>query len=70
MEATCSSEMSVHFQRTTRRYIPDDRTNYSPSVVFSHLCAENVIFSTGKYWMHIKFSELNEFFSYLLLYHA
>jgi hypothetical protein len=26
MEATRSSETSVHFQRTTRRYIPDDRT--------------------------------------------
>jgi hypothetical protein len=26
MEATCSSETSVDFQWTTRRYIPDDRT--------------------------------------------
>jgi hypothetical protein len=26
MEATCPSEMSVDFQRTTRRYIPGDRT--------------------------------------------
>jgi hypothetical protein len=26
MKATCSSETSVHFQRTTRRYIPEDRT--------------------------------------------
>jgi hypothetical protein len=26
MEATCSSETSVDFQRTTRRYIPEDRT--------------------------------------------
>jgi hypothetical protein len=25
MEATCSSETSVEFQRTTRRYIPEDR---------------------------------------------
>jgi hypothetical protein len=24
--ATCSSETSVDFQRTTRRYIPEDRT--------------------------------------------
>jgi hypothetical protein len=24
MEATCSSETSVDFQRTTRRYIPED----------------------------------------------
>jgi hypothetical protein len=26
MEATCSSESSVDFQRTTRRYIPEDKT--------------------------------------------
>jgi hypothetical protein len=26
MEAICSSETSVYFQRTTRRYIPDDST--------------------------------------------
>jgi hypothetical protein len=26
IEATCSSETSVDFQRTTRRYIPDHRT--------------------------------------------
>jgi hypothetical protein len=26
MEATCSTETSVDFQRTTRRYIPEDRT--------------------------------------------
>jgi hypothetical protein len=26
MEATCSSETSVDFQRTTRRYIPEDGT--------------------------------------------
>jgi Fe2+ transport system protein B len=26
IEAICSSEMSVHFQQTTRYYIPDDRT--------------------------------------------
>jgi hypothetical protein len=25
MEAICSSETSVEFQRTTRRYIPEDR---------------------------------------------
>jgi hypothetical protein len=28
IEATCSSETSVAFQQTTRRYIPDDRTFY------------------------------------------
>jgi hypothetical protein len=26
MVSTCSSEMSVDFQRTTRHYIPEDRT--------------------------------------------
>jgi hypothetical protein len=26
IEVTCSSEMSVDFQRTTRRYVPEDRT--------------------------------------------
>jgi hypothetical protein len=26
MEATCSSKTPVDFQRTTRRYIPEDRT--------------------------------------------
>jgi hypothetical protein len=26
MEVTCSSETSVDFQRTTRRYIPEERT--------------------------------------------
>jgi hypothetical protein len=28
MEATCSSETSVDYQRTTRSYIPEDRTLY------------------------------------------
>jgi hypothetical protein len=31
-EATCPSETSVDFQRTTGRYIPEDRT------LHSHLC--------------------------------
>jgi hypothetical protein len=26
MEAICSSELSVHFHRTARHYIPEDRT--------------------------------------------
>jgi hypothetical protein len=26
MKGTCSSEKSVDFQQTTRRYIPEDRT--------------------------------------------
>jgi hypothetical protein len=28
-EAICSSETSVHFLRTTRRYIPEDRTRHN-----------------------------------------
>jgi hypothetical protein len=28
MEATCSSEASIDFQRSTRRYIQKDRTMY------------------------------------------
>jgi hypothetical protein len=32
MEATCSSEMSVSFQRTTWRYIPEDR------ILHNHQC--------------------------------
>jgi hypothetical protein len=31
MEATCSSETSADFQRTTHRYIPEDRTLRSHS---------------------------------------
>jgi hypothetical protein len=29
IETTCSSEMSVDFQRTKRRYFPEDRTLYN-----------------------------------------
>jgi hypothetical protein len=29
MEATCSSKMSVDFQRTTWRYIPEDRISHN-----------------------------------------
>jgi hypothetical protein len=32
MEATCSSETSNDFQRTTRRYIPEDRTLHNVMV--------------------------------------
>jgi hypothetical protein len=28
MEAICSTETLADFQRTTRRYIPEDRTSY------------------------------------------
>jgi hypothetical protein len=37
MEATCSCETSVDFQRTTLRYIPEDRTLYNH-------CCENLKF--------------------------
>jgi hypothetical protein len=35
MEVTCSSEISVAFQRTTRHYLPEDRT------LHNH-CCENL----------------------------
>jgi hypothetical protein len=35
IEATCSSETSVEFQRTTRRYIPENRTTLE-SIQISH----------------------------------
>jgi hypothetical protein len=35
MEATCSSETSVDFRRTTRRYIPEDRTVHTNSFFIS-----------------------------------
>jgi hypothetical protein len=37
MEATCSSETSVDFQRTARRYIPEDRILH---VILTHLITE------------------------------
>jgi hypothetical protein len=37
MEAICSSETSVDFQQTTRRYIPEDST------IYNHRC-ENLKF--------------------------
>jgi hypothetical protein len=41
MEATCSSEMSVDFQRNILRYIPEDRTlhNHSSENLKSNLNA-------------------------------
>jgi hypothetical protein len=33
MEATCSSETTVEFQRTTRRYIPEDSTLQSEYLI-------------------------------------
>jgi hypothetical protein len=40
MEAICFSETSVHIQRTTRRYIPDDSTLHSHRCenLKSHFC--------------------------------
>jgi hypothetical protein len=43
MEATCSSETSVDFQRTTSRYIPDYK------VLHNHRC-ENLKAYTGSYY--------------------
>jgi hypothetical protein len=40
MEATCSSETSVHFQRTTQRYILKDRTLWAAII---SLCADTVV---------------------------
>jgi hypothetical protein len=37
MEGTCSSETSVDFQGTPRRYIPEDRTLYNWEVLGSNL---------------------------------
>jgi hypothetical protein len=38
MEATCYSETSIGFQRTTRRYVPGDRIRRSPcGVTFTQL---------------------------------
>jgi hypothetical protein len=34
-EEICSSETSVDFQRTTRRYIPEDRTQYKKNTWYS-----------------------------------
>jgi hypothetical protein len=37
MEVMCSSETSVDFEWTTRRYIPEDSTLYSQFVIFEIL---------------------------------
>jgi hypothetical protein len=39
MEAICSSETSVDFQRTTQRYIPEDNILNSQFVYAYHLCS-------------------------------
>jgi hypothetical protein len=53
MESTCSSETSVDFQRTTWRYIPDDRT------LHDHRC-DNLKFCKGSF-KHFMFRQENEF---------
>jgi hypothetical protein len=46
MEATCSSEKSVDFQRITRRYIPEDRTvQFSRGFVFQEEYLSSLLFS-------------------------
>jgi hypothetical protein len=47
MEATCSSETSVYFQRTTGRYIPEDGTFHD------HRC-ENLISYIFLYFPHLQ----------------
>jgi hypothetical protein len=51
MEATHSSETSLHFQRTTWRYMPEDSTFHS------HRC-ENPKFYKKKVVHHLKFTSL------------
>jgi hypothetical protein len=42
MEAKCSSEMSIGFQRTTRYYIPEDRIlQFYPSLFLHSSCLKN-----------------------------
>jgi hypothetical protein len=47
MEAKYSSETSVDFQRTTRRYIPEDRTESRISTVGSIVQVTNKSVKTG-----------------------
>jgi hypothetical protein len=53
MESTYSSETSVDFQRTTRRYVPEDRTCsatmsflYVPNIHLNNLFSNNCLFSS------------------------
>jgi hypothetical protein len=43
MEATCFSETSVDFQRTTRRYIPEDKSKFTWSLPNSVEKQDNII---------------------------
>jgi hypothetical protein len=42
MEATCSSEIAVDLQRTTRRYIPEDRTPHNTCAIQISTLSENI----------------------------
>jgi hypothetical protein len=48
MEAACFSVMSVDFQRTTRRYIPDDSTLYQ---YLSEICLHSLQSDNGRSWI-------------------
>jgi hypothetical protein len=61
MEAICSSEKSVDFQRTTRHYIPGDRTpsvlicTYLAIVVFTVVGTQlSMAISEGKVYENIQ----------------
>jgi hypothetical protein len=45
MEDKCSSETSVDFQWTTRRYIPVDRTLHHQEVILGHHIKYNSMFN-------------------------
>jgi hypothetical protein len=56
MEATCSSETSVVFQRTTRHYIPEDRTLHNLHFITTLLHdprQSRVRFPPGCVYVHI-----------------
>jgi hypothetical protein len=68
MEAICSSEMSVHFRRTTQRYIPEDSTlnnqrrkNLKSCVSFTRHCmsVDTVLFAVSA----VEFYSLSFLFS-------
>jgi hypothetical protein len=51
MEATCSSETSVNLQRSTRRYIPEDRTLHNHRCDTLKSC-KTVIVRLNFVWIH------------------
>jgi hypothetical protein len=59
IEATCSPETSVDFQRTTRRYIPEDRTlhNHRCENLKSYINLKSLWKRTGLLWsLNLRFS--------------